>query len=209
MRGGFRLWQHLEEGLLSEVLSGTTHSGQSWDRVVLQEQSNLAADLADSITGKLGDPTIFHDAVRTLAEMIQEHGATPLLYMTWAKKRFPDQTADLAQAYDSIGHELAVPVAPVGLAWARVTRERPNVMLFMSDGSHPNIAGSYLAACVFYAMLTDRPPEGAPPEIRGMPWAYAGLVASERPTILVSLAPERARYLQRVAWETVLSRQTP
>jgi hypothetical protein len=203
------LSQHLEEGLLPEILAGISQSGKAWDRVVLQEQSALATEIIDTVSGKLGDAVAFRDAVRSLVPMIRENGATPLLYMTWAKKRYPDQTADLAEAYDGIGLELDVPVAPVGLAWARVVRERPDIMLFLGDGSHPNVAGSYLAACVFYAMLTGKNPAGAPPEVWGTPWTMREVIDSDTPTVLVSLDPEIAEYLQQVAWKTVISRQSP
>jgi hypothetical protein len=34
--------------------------------------------------------------------------------------------------------------------------------LWSWDGTHPSTAGSYLDACVFYAALTGRSPEGNP-----------------------------------------------
>lgn len=199
--GGFTLAGHLEDGHVPAVLEPTAAAG-AWDRVVLQEQSALGTDM-DPSTGKLGEPTAFHAATRRLVEMIRQRGGEPLLYMTWAKERFPAQTADLAGAYEAIGAELGVPVAPVGLAWARVRRERPDLTLFLSDGSHPHPRGSYLAACVIYAELTGRSPVGAPREIRGMPWNFVGVIPSDQPTVLVSLDEDVAEYLQRVAWETV------
>ena len=203
--GGFTLQGHLEDGHVPDVLQRTDNGADAWDRVVLQEQSSLGTRLADPSAGRLGEPNDFHRATRALAEMIRDRGAAPLLYMTWAKRIFPTQTADLAAAYDAIGSELGVSVAPVGLAWAKVRGERSTLELFLEDGSHPNAAGSYLAACVIYAELTGRTPEGAPPEISGPPWDFSGVLDSENPTILVSLTPDAARYLQQVAWEVVRS----
>lgn len=37
--------------------------------------------------------------------------------------------------------------------------------MHISDGSHANAAGSYLAACVIYATITGKSPLGAPREI--------------------------------------------
>ena len=62
---------------------------------------------------------------------------------------------------------------------------------------------SYLAACVIYATLTGRSRLGAPRELTGPPWDYAGLVESTSPTILVSLSAADAEFLQRTAWEVV------
>ena len=37
----------------------------------------------------------------------------------------------------------------------KISRTTPEINLYSSDGSHPSIHGSYLAACVFYAVLFD------------------------------------------------------
>ena len=99
-------------------------------------------------------------------------------------------------------------MAPVGLAWSRVVRERPELDLFSPDGSHPNSLGSYLAACVIYSTVTGRSAEGAPPKAGGPLWEDPGVESPEGAAILVPLDPETAAYLQRVAWETVLAHRS-
>jgi PKD repeat protein len=37
----------------------------------------------------------------------------------------------------------------------------PTIQLYVSDGSHPSLAGSYLSACTFYASLFRKSPVGA------------------------------------------------
>ena len=49
---------------------------------------------------------------------------------------------------------------PVGLAFAAVAKRYPGITLHASDKRHPSAAGTYLAACVFYAALWQRSPEG-------------------------------------------------
>ena len=203
--GGYSLPGHLRDGHVPEILQEQAPAGDLWDWVVLQGQSTLGVQYSDPDSGILGDPANFQEATRDLVGLIEDKGAEPLLYMTWAKERFPDQTAKLAHAYEEIGAELGAPVSPVGWAWARVRRERPELELFQDDGSHPNATGSYLAACVIYAELTGRAPKGAPSEIKGHPWDGSGVLPAGEPTILVSLAAEVAAYLQKVAWETVVS----
>ena len=95
----------------------------------------------------------------------------------------PEMTAALDEAYTSIGTELDAQVVPVGLAFARVTEERPDIPLRTRDARHPSLAGTYLAACTFFAALYGRSPEGL---------AYDA-----------GLGEDRAGYLQRVAWQTV------
>jgi hypothetical protein len=43
----------------------------------------------------------------------------------------------------------------------RADARRPGLDLWDDDGHHPNRAGSYLAACVFYAELTGHSPTGS------------------------------------------------
>jgi len=67
----------------------------------------------------------------------------------------------------------------VGLAWQRAVGQRPGIALWDSDGSHPAPAGSYLAACVFYATLFGESPAGL--------------------NYHADLSPDEAQFLQAVA----------
>ena len=44
----------------------------------------------------------------------------------------------------------------MGVAWQQSLKDDPKLVLHAKDGSHPAPAGSYLAACVFYATLLDK-----------------------------------------------------
>jgi hypothetical protein len=61
--------------------------------------------------------------------------------------------------YTQIAQELHAMVAPVGRAWSVVMKEHPELSLWLDDGSHPTEAGTYLAACVFYAVIFHESPE--------------------------------------------------
>jgi hypothetical protein len=111
--------------------------------------------------------------------------------MTWAYTGKPEMTARLDAAYSGIGHELDAKVVPVGLAFAAVTEQRPDLLLRTPDARHPTPAGTYLAACTFFAALHEESPEGL---------AYTA-----------GLDKDDAAYLQRTAWKTVVdfdSRET-
>jgi hypothetical protein len=41
-----------------------------------------------------------------------------------------------------------------------VVGKHPELDLWQGDGSHPNSYGTYLAACVFYAVIFQESPEG-------------------------------------------------
>jgi hypothetical protein len=197
--GGYTLRRHADDGHLPGAFGDPGATGLQWDVVVLQEQSSLATS-TDTLTGDLGSPDQFQGAVRDLESVVRGLGASPALYMTWAKKRWPDQLEEISEAYRGMGAELDSPVAPVGAAWAAVIDQRPDLELFVADGSHPTPAGSYLAACVIYATLTGESPIGAPREVWGAPWSGGGPLESGAPTLLVSLSPRDAAYLQDVAW---------
>ena len=203
-RGGATLKWHLENGPALQLIQAG-----GWDHVVLQEQSLLGGRM---INGKaiVGDPRRFFGSVRWLVGEIGAVGATPILYMTWARRapaadRARVQT-QLADAYLTIGEELGVQVAPVGLAWAEAHRRLPQLDLHVSDGSHPTTAGSYLAACVIYATITGRSPVGAPAVVKGRPVVGRGRQAAPnqaRKVALVELPAATATELQEIAWDVV------
>jgi hypothetical protein len=91
----------------------------------------------------------------------------------------------LAKGYMDIAHGFSIRVAPVGAAWKKVVDGRRKIALWERDGIHPGPAGTYLAACVFYATLTRKSPEGN--------------------KFTAGLPPADAAYLQKVAAETVLA----
>lgn len=67
----------------------------------------------------------------------------------------------LRSSYLLMGQQNAAPVSPVGAVWRDFRANNPNVNLYTGDESHPNINGSYLAACTFYASIYHSSPIGA------------------------------------------------
>jgi hypothetical protein len=141
---------------LSRISSGP------WDYVVLQEQSQIPAVSASREHS-------MYPAARTLVAAVAAAGAIPMFYMTAAHRDgAPDfglpgyEAMQLAidDGYTAIARELGAPVAPVGYTWFVVRRQHPEIGLWQTDGSHPSVAGTYLAACVFYAAVFRASPEG-------------------------------------------------
>ena len=83
-----------------------------------------------------------------------------LLYMTWARAHAPESQRLLTDGYRAIGAELGAAVAPAGVAWERVLAMPSHPVLHDKDGSHPTLAGSYLAACTLFATMFDARPDG-------------------------------------------------
>jgi hypothetical protein len=110
---------------------------------VLQEQSTLPVK----------NVTRMHENVRLFDEVIRAAGARTALYMTWARQHAQETQRAITEAYESIGREIGATVVPVGLAWQNFLARCRSPVLHEKDKSHPTLAGSYLAACVFCAVM--------------------------------------------------------
>ena len=88
--------------------------------------------------------------------------------MTWAREHARRTQQAITDAYTSIGRELGATVVPVGLAWQTFPPQHRPPALHDKDRSHPTLAGSYLAACVFYSVLFGESPEGIEAPVEGL-----------------------------------------
>jgi hypothetical protein len=181
-RGGWTLEDASRDDGLASLLGDVR-----WDVVVVQEQSQLLSFPPEQRREET------YPFARALRREISSAGGQTVLFMTWGYREgdpgnYPGDTFTamqlrLAEGYSELGAELSAPVAPVGLAWEEALRREPALDLWDWDGEHPNAAGSYLAACVFYAMLSGRNPS--------------------RSEFTAGLEPAEARFLQDVAWDVV------
>jgi len=102
----------------------------------------------------------FRASAKRHGETVRKHGAKPAFLMTWAYQDRPQMTAELAEAYTSVGNDNDALVVPVGLAFAAALERKSELHLHMDDKRHPTLAGTYLAACTVYAALFRRSPIG-------------------------------------------------
>ena len=124
----------------------------NFDIVVLQDHSRRSIDHPDSLLlfgKKFGD-------------LIKKSGAQPYVYMTWAREWDPFMQKTITEKYIALAEKINARIVPVGPAWQRARELRPNLNLYDKDGSHPNSTGTYLAACVFYGVITNQSPVGLP-----------------------------------------------
>lgn len=126
----------------------------------------------------------FQEYARRFIVEIRKTRSRPILLMAWSYPRLGwISTAEIARAHGDIAKELDVEVAPVGLAWQRSIRKRPDLDLYVADHEHPSIYGTYLATCVVYATLFGKSPVG-------LGYTASGMSSTD------------AAFLQRIAWET-------
>ncbi len=150
--GGASLKMHWNKGVAQKLIAAGPAAGGPWDYVVLQEQSTLPAKNAARM----------HESVRLFDAAIRGAGSRTGLYMTWARRHAPESQQKVTDAYTSVSQELGATLVPAGLAWQRFLASYERPVLHDKDGSHPTLAGSYLAACVFYGVLFGASPIGLP-----------------------------------------------
>jgi hypothetical protein len=143
--GGASLRTHWNAGRATKAI---TTGG--YDYVVLQEQSTLPVKNAQRMA----------ENVRLFDEVIKQAGSKTVLYMTWARKHAPESQQAITDAYTSIGKKVGAIVVPVGLVWKKFLAKHDEPLLYDRDGSHPSLAGSYVAACVFLTKLLKINPVG-------------------------------------------------
>jgi hypothetical protein len=173
--GGCTFSYPTNEHLHNEVSIGLLEAG-GWDYVVLQEQSQFPC------IPYLRDNYMYPGAagLDSIA-----HAHTPccitVLYMTWGHNHqapwvetfagyaspefsgYDEMQDSVEAAYVRLADSLGTPVAPAGVAWQNAYHGGiPLDVLFSPDQYHPALAGSYLAACVFYAALLQKSPVGLP-----------------------------------------------
>ncbi|EJA7361016.1 hypothetical protein MWW42_004291 [Vibrio alginolyticus] len=152
---------------------------KAWDVVVFQGNS------MEPITKKASSRDYFEKSAKTMAKIAHDAGSKVVYFMTWAQQSRPEQTSSLAKAYQDIAKKTGGYVAPVGLAFEQSIKQYPAINLYHSDGKHPSLEGTYLAASVFFAILYNQSPVGGATPVD------------------TDMSPETAKKLQTVAWETV------
>ena len=77
------------------------------------------------------------------------------------------------------------------MTWANALRFSSELALHHKDGRHASPIGAYFTACVFYAILTNKSPEGLPAS-----FIIEGKIRPDQDEL-------QALLLQKVAWETL------
>ncbi|SOE23964.1 hypothetical protein SAMN06298216_4335 [Spirosomataceae bacterium TFI 002] len=176
--GGYKLEQHvLRNETISKLKGGMPDYNKSktrraWDYVVLQDYSQFPSASEEHIQKH----TIA--AVKSLDSLnrISNPNSKLLFYQTWGRKNGDKSRCEeipevctyagmdnlTAITYDRLAAEFNGIVSPVGSVWHYLRDHNPDIELYNIDESHPSEAGSYAAACTFYAVVYQRDPRGIP-----------------------------------------------
>ena len=161
--GGCTFSQHCTNHSMELICQG------GWDIVVLQEQSQYPSFPQEQVEAEVF-PYAEH-----LVDSAYVHSpcCEPMFYMTWGRKNgdagnaaeFPilgtyeGMDSMLCARYTYMAQYNDASLCPVGRVWRYLRENHADIELYLSDGSHPSMAGSYAAACAFYAMFFHRDPD--------------------------------------------------
>jgi len=119
-------------------------------------------------------------------ETVRSKDIQPALYMTHAytkshKNYSPELIRSIEEMYTLAGNINQALVIPVGLAFEAAYKERPDLKLHKLDGTHPDLLGTYLAACTVFASVFGESPVG-------INYDYNGSVSAEDKLFLQKIA---------------------
>lgn len=159
--GGAMFGDHLQNPAVTDALA----SGD-YEFVVLQGQSVEPIHPALSMAAAQN--------ALALADLVIQGDGEPVFFETWARAPGHEDYAQpwtgggpgamqmlLHDAYAGYATDSGGTLGPVGQAWIDLLIDGVDIELYDGDGAHPSVAGSYLAACVFYAVVSGESPEGA------------------------------------------------
>lgn len=161
-------------------------AADKWDYVVLQEIycpkeaefQNYAARFDEEIK-KAGSKTILFATAS-----VTEHYSRSF--------RYPEAFKTLNAMQVAFGKQRRIPVAAAGYAWMKYLGPNPSeaqlLDLYHKDKGHPGAKGTYLYACLLYAVITGKSPDG---------------LTSEFPNVRggISIAKDEAARMQKAAWQ--------
>jgi hypothetical protein len=152
-------------GHINDATSFSKISQGNWDYVIIQEQSQI--------------PTIdfyryndMYPAMSDLKVLVEQFNPCTriITYMTWGR-RFGGMQCDpsntycspnfadfnhmqdsLTSAYLEISELLDFQCAPAGVVWQNIINDT-TLVLHSTDNSHPNLDGSYVAACAIFSSI--------------------------------------------------------
>lgn len=162
--GGHTLQQHSTNTTsLAKINAG------GWDFVVLQEQSQIPSFPDASVELDM------YPYAELLDSLIRQANpcAETVFYMTWGRKNgdasncpawppvctYAGMDSLIHLRYRNMADSNEAILSPVGALWRYLRANQPGIELYVSDGSHPSVEGTYAAACTFYTVLLRKNPE--------------------------------------------------
>ncbi len=159
--GGFTFQNHY-----NDAATYTAMHQQEWDLIVLQAQSQEPSFSYDQVNSS----TLPYSNLLADSAYASSTCGNVMYYMTWGRENgdpqwdsintFDKMNERLYNAYMRFADEANAMVSPVAVAWKYVRDNYPTIQLYVGDGSHPSLEGTYLIANTFYAAIYQESPIG-------------------------------------------------
>ena len=154
VKGGWKLCQHADPACETHASLLRAKDARQWDFVVLQENAMMLAK----------DEETFLNSVCAMRDLLQDHCKAFALYQTHAYPKGCNKLHELGLSYDEMHQTLknaylkAVPLlnarcVPSGDGFAAMRPYNQHFEMVQHDGVHATPAGTYMAACLFCAVL--------------------------------------------------------
>ncbi|AEV31189.1 PDK repeat-containing protein [Owenweeksia hongkongensis DSM 17368] len=161
--GGAQMQQHATNATAIQKIFS-----QPWDHVVLQAQSQ------EPSFGQAQVQQSVYPYAEILCDTMRANNSCtrPIFYRTWGRKNgdagncavapwlctYEGMDSALAFSYRKMANDNDAFLSPVGDVWKYIRANYPSINLYAPDESHPSLAGSYAAACTFYAIIFQKDP---------------------------------------------------
>lgn len=159
VQGGKNLEYHAGQKITYEKINS-----RKWDFIVIQAHSNELAQPESKI-----DKNTLPFAQQIVDSIRASNPCTQLVfYLTWAYKNGNQNWKPIA-SFDSMQYRITNQylrfadlmdgrISPVGEVWKVLKDNYSGINLYDPDSRHPNLAGSYLIACTFFASIYGESP---------------------------------------------------
>jgi hypothetical protein len=148
--GGFALEDHWNAGTQNRIAAG------GFRFVVLQQGPSALPE----------SRTQLREWTRRFDGVIRQSGGRTALYMVWPESYRPEAFPEVSASYRLAAEDVGGVLLPAGDAWVTAWRQDPALRLYDSDGFHPTLLGSYLAALTIHGGLTNASPSGLPARLQ-------------------------------------------
>ena len=161
-----------EKGVLLDVHQSTAGGAslkQHWNgdkdlitRELIESGSFSMVVLQDLSSNPLINPQESKVYFKRFTQLVKTNEGKPVIFGTWmypaiSQKKY-DSDDSIQSALKPISIKTNTPIAPVGTAFQLFQEKHPEIPLYTSDSKHPSPVGSYLAACVFFKLITGKSP---------------------------------------------------
>ena len=153
--GGSKLKEHWQYNI------DDNYNIKEYDYVVLNDHSTYPLNNLDTCS----------KYINLFTNYINKQNVQTLIYGTWEypylKKISSQKSSNTMQVLDSLSKLSNAKYVPVGNAFDYLEKNHPYINLYMDDNKHPSPNATYLAACVFYSMISGETPIGLPRRFQG------------------------------------------